>query len=125
LRELIVARLEDDESRVPDHVMQRVRPRVASAVRRNPGQPAGRDGGLRQLLEYFDLRELQELIVGKATWPSFETVFVTKESLDVRFSQAAELRNAIRHSRVITDVMTKDGEAAILWFEQAFEGTPR
>ncbi len=117
LRELIVTRLDDDASRVPDHVMQRVRGRITAAARKNPGQPQ-LDGGLREQLEYFDLRELQDLIVGKATWPSFEQVFVTKESLDVRFSQAAELRNAIRHSRVITDVTTKDGEAAILWFEQ-------
>lgn len=117
LRELIVTRLDDDESRVPDHVMQRVRARITAAARKNPGYPLT-DRGLRQLLEYFDFRDLQDLIVGKATWPSFEPVFTTKESLDVRFAQAAELRNAIRHSRTITDVMTKDGEAAILWFER-------
>jgi hypothetical protein len=32
------------------------------------------------------------------------------------FSQFAELRNAIRHSRTLTDVVVKDGEAALLWF---------
>jgi hypothetical protein len=40
-----------------------------------------------------------------------------KDSLDVRLSQAAELRNAIRHVREVTDVMPKYGEAAILQFE--------
>jgi hypothetical protein len=101
--------------------MQRVNARMASAARKNPGHPLRGDEGLRQQLEYFDLRELQDLIVGKATWPSFEPIFATKESLDVRFSQAAELRNAIRHSRIATDVTIKDGEAAILWFEQTLK----
>jgi hypothetical protein len=123
LRELIVARLENDESRVPDHVKQRVSPRIESAARKNPGHPVTANGALRAQLEYFDLRELQELIVGKTTWAFFEPVFATKESLDVRFSQIAELRNAIRHSRAFTDVITKDGEAAILWFEQALSVT--
>jgi hypothetical protein len=119
LRELVVARLDDDRSRVPDHVMQRVDARIVSAARKTPGYERTRNGSLRELLAYFDLRELQEVIVGKRTWPAFEPIFATRESLEVRFSQAAELRNAIRHSRVVTDVAIKDGEAAILWFEQA------
>ena len=38
--------------------------------------------------------------------------------LNMRFMQLAELRNAIRHSRQTTGVMIKDGEAALLWFEE-------
>lgn len=34
--------------------------------------------------------------------------------------QIAELRNAIRHSRTLTDVAIKDGEAALAWFATAF-----
>jgi hypothetical protein len=30
----------------------------------------------------------------------------------------AELRNGIRHSRAVSAVTQKEGEAAILWFEQ-------
>jgi len=37
--------------------------------------------------------------------------------LAARFGQIAELRNAIRHSRTLTNVAIKDGEAAILWFD--------
>ena len=44
--------------------------------------------------------------------------FGTRENLAVRFDQLAELRNGIRHSRAVSEVMEKDGEAAILWFQQ-------
>jgi hypothetical protein len=38
-------------------------------------------------------------------------VFVVKETLNTRFTQLAELRNAIRHSRKVSDIAVKDGEA--------------
>ena len=58
------------------------------------------------------------MILAKSLWPRFEPIFRTKETLDLRFGQLAELRNAIRHSRTINDVTLKDGEAALLWFRQ-------
>ena len=67
-------------------------------------------------LEYFDLRELQDTITGKEPWIKFEPRFGTKEALNVKFDQLAELRNNIRHSRAVSDVVRKEGEASIMWF---------
>ena len=69
-------------------------------------------------MEYFDLRELQDIITGKGPWVLFEPRFGTKEALNVKFDQLAELRNGIRHSRAVSEVTRKEGEAAILWFRQ-------
>jgi hypothetical protein len=52
-------------------------------------------------------------------WARFSDLFVSKESLSMRFGQLAELRNAIRHSRAVTSIVRNDGEAAIGWFTQA------
>jgi hypothetical protein len=49
-------------------------------------------------------------------WPRFEAVFATKEALAKRFDQLAELRNSIRHSRHVTEIVRSDGNAALLWF---------
>lgn len=43
----------------------------------------------------------------------------------MRFGQLAELRNAIRHSRTLTDVVVKDGEAALLWFDSMLRPADR
>lgn len=37
----------------------------------------------------------------------------------MRFTQLAELRNTIRHSRTVTSIVRNDGEAAISWFQEA------
>ena len=69
-------------------------------------------------LEYFDLRELQDTMTSKTLWPQFEPRFANKKALITKLGQLAELRNGIRHSRAVSDILRKEGEAAILWFKQ-------
>lgn len=117
LRRLIADRVDGERALLPAHVQQRVQERVVAAARKLPEDAERRLAALDAQLEYFDLRELQDVITSKSLWPRFEPTFRTKETLAVRFGQLAELRNAIRHSRTLTDVAIKDGEAAILWFD--------
>ena len=63
----------------------------------------------------FDLREVQDTILSKNLWQRFEDRFKNKEALAQKFSQLAELRNSIRHSRA-DDITRKEGEAAVAWF---------
>jgi hypothetical protein len=56
---------------------------------------------------------------GMSAW--FADVFKTKEGLASRFGQLAVLRNAIRRSRTVSGIALKDGEAALLWFEQTLD----
>ena len=81
------------------------------------------DLSLQRLLEFCDLRELQDIFTSKPLWPSFEPVFGTKEMVNLRLGQLAELRNMIRHSRTLDAVSRKDGEAAILWFRSVLKLT--
>jgi hypothetical protein len=119
LRRLVDARLDGDTSRVPQHVARKVTERIDVARRKQPGEPPIDLSSLPGWLEYFDLRELQEVITSKQLWPQFADVFGAKEALSTRFDQIAELRNAIRHSRSLTDITIKDGEASLLWFDAA------
>ena len=70
------------------------------------------------MLEFFDLRELQDTITSKVLWPQFESRFKHKETLVAKFGQLAELRNGIRHSRTVDEITRKEGEAAHLWFKK-------
>jgi hypothetical protein len=70
------------------------------------------------VLEHFDLRALQDTILSKVLWERFVDRFKNKETLNGKFSQLAELRNSIRHSRTVDAITLKEGEAAVLWFEQ-------
>ena len=118
LRALVVETLGNNIENLPSHIHQKLQDRFQSAARKNPAIDLTLYETLTGLLEYADLREIQDVFANKATWPHVENIFGSKGVLETRFGQLAELRNAIRHSRTVTDVVQKDGEASILWFEQ-------
>ena len=118
LRECIVVTLGNDEERLPPHVAQKLVEIIQKAAKKNAAIDVENYHELAAKLQFADLRELQETITSKATWRKFEPRFVNKETLDGKFGQLAELRNSIRHSRTVDDITRKEGEAAILWFQQ-------
>jgi hypothetical protein len=118
LRKAIEVTLRGDVTAVPSHVLQKVQERITRALKKNAALDADRYETLAGKLEYFDLRELEETITGKAPWPQFAACFGSKEALVAKFDQLAELRNGIRHSRAVGEVVRKEGEAAISWFNQ-------
>lgn len=123
LRRTVDDALAGDAALLPPHVLQKLMDRIQSAERKNAAFDSQRYATLGGKLEYADLRELQDTITAKAAWFQFEPRFANKDVLVIRFNQLAELRNGIRHSRAIDEITRKDGEAAILWFEQVLGKT--
>jgi hypothetical protein len=118
LRGLVEAMLDNDLSQIPDHLMRTVDERASRSRKKNATFDVDRYATLAGRLEFFDLRELQDLMQNKGLWPRFEGRFANKEALSSKYGQLAELRNAIRHSRSVDEVTRKEGEAAILWFQK-------
>lgn len=118
LREKVVEVLGNDAGRLPPHVNQKADERIQAAAKKNATIDLDQYKQLRRCLEYCDLRELQDTILNKTLWHDFEKLFASKETLSAKFGQLAELRNGIRHSRAVDEITRKEGEAAILWFEQ-------
>lgn len=118
LRRGIDEALDGDPAQLPPHVLQKVEERLQVAAKKNAALDSERYATLAGKLEYADLRELEGTITSKALWTRFEGRFANKETLVKRFGQLADLRNGIRHSRSVDEVTRKEGEAAILWFEQ-------
>ena len=118
LRQGIDTALHSDRTLLPSHVRHKIEERLQTAARKNPGLDGDYYGTLAGQLEYADLRELQDTITNKGLWQRFEGRFASKETLARRFGQLAELRNGIRHSRSVDEISCKEGEAAILWFEE-------
>jgi hypothetical protein len=118
LRRRVDEALVGDAAQLPSHVLQKIDERLQAAARKNAALDSARYESLTGKLEFADLRELEGTITNKALWPRFEARFVSKETLAKRFGQLAELRNGIRHSRSVDEITRKEGEAAILWFQQ-------
>jgi hypothetical protein len=118
LRRLIREQLRDDGSLLPPHVAQKSTERLLDAARRNPASVRPTDASLDKRLQYCDFRDLQDIVTSKGLWQLFEPMFGSKEVLNNRCSQLADLRNTIRHRRPLDVVTRKDGEAAVFWFGQ-------
>jgi hypothetical protein len=118
LRLAISTTLDGDESRLPPHVRQKLDERIQGALKKNAALGPDSLKTLSQRLEYADIRELQDTIQSNSLWSLFQSVFLNKDALTTKFGQLADIRNGIRHSRAITEITRKEGEAAILWFEQ-------
>lgn len=118
LRAVIVHTLNGDVGRLPSHVQAKADERIQGQAKKDAAFDLERAQTLPGMLEFCDLRELQDTIVNKLLWPEFAPRFVNKETLATRFTQLADLRNGIRHNRAVDDITKKDGEAALLWFGQ-------
>jgi hypothetical protein len=118
LRRMINDTLQGDEVQLPSHVLQKIDERTQAAMRKNAALDSEYFQKLIGKLEFSDLRELQDTITSKNLWPRFEPRFNSKGTVDSKFNQFAELRNSIRHSRTVTDIVRMEGEAAILWFKK-------
>jgi len=116
LRALIARKTNGEWSAIPDHVRVKADERINSAIRDYPGVNRTIFETVTGRLGYADLRELENIIVSKALWPSFQELFATKESVSNRFNQLAGLRNANAHQRHVDDVIRSDAEAAVIWF---------
>ena len=121
LRQLIARTLQDDPAVLPPHVQEKIRQRLRKAVRTTPAFDIRSYETLTAQLEFTDLRELQDTVANKALWRQFASRFVSKENTATRFAQLTELRNSIRHTRRVNEIVRKDGEAAILWFKRVVE----
>lgn len=119
LRRVVVERLAGDPALLPPHVSQKIADRLDNASRRSPAMDEEHYAMLTGMLEYADLRELQDIMTSRALWARFADGLGTKEQLGMRFNQLAGLRNAIRHSRSVDPVTHRDGQAALEWFARS------
>ena len=121
LRKRIAATLGDDPARLPPHVNQKAEERIQASAKKSAAVDLELYKHMERRLEFCDLRELQDTILSKAIWSEFDKCFANKETLVAKFGQLGELRNGIRHSRTVDEITRKEGEAAILWFEQVLQ----
>ena len=122
LRRVICDALSEEPTKLPPHVLHKIEERIQTALKKNPALDASHYEALSGMLEYADLRELQDAITNRKLKALFQVRFPNTEMVVKRFDQLAELRNRIRHSRTVDEVSRKEGEAALLWFRQVLSG---
>lgn len=121
LRQVIGTTLDDDVGQLPPHIAQKIDECIRKVAKKNVAIDVENYEALTSRLEFATLPDLKDIITSKITWAYFEPRFVNKETLNKKFSQLAEIRNVIRHSRRVDEITRKEGEAAILWFKDVLK----
>ena len=123
LRDKIAKTLEDAAEEnaysefIPQHIQGRVSEKILKFLANNPGERSEDYLELRPRLNFFDMNDYRETVLYKHNWALFESAFSKKGIFDLKMTQLSDLRNCIRHSRSPTEVIQKEGEAAIAWFQ--------
>ena len=55
------------------------------------------------------------IIENGANWPAFESIFGKKSEVQRYLSGFSEYRNVVMHNREMTELIEKNGEAAMIW----------
>lgn len=118
LRSLIDRRLEQDPTLLPDAVKGKALALFEKNALPTLEAVEATAPELMQLLQFCDLRELEETILNKGIWNRFANTFKKKEKLGVKFQQLAEIRNCLAHHREVSEVVRKEGEASAIWFKK-------
>jgi len=122
LRELIADKLDDVpnpyKKYIPSAIQNKVNQRVEGVLKKNPGLARDNFKDFRSMLPFFDLQEYLQIMINSTLWKRFEPIMRNKNELTIKFNQLSGLRNPIRHSRFLSEIDQKEGEAALLWFEE-------
>ena len=105
---------------IPSHLQQKAEELIKKKIKKNPGLNNSDFDAFPKKLQFFDLQDCYHVISSKSLWENFAPLFKSKENLSFKFNQLSELRNSIRHSQELDDIVKMEGNAAILWFENIF-----
>jgi len=120
LRDEIASKVDISEYNqlIPPHIIDKVSKRIQNTLKKNPSLTIEDFNSTRKKLDYFDLQEYCDVITSKSSWSLYERKFKNKQQLMDKFSKLGELRNAIRHSRDVSEVALLEGKASIIWFNE-------
>ena len=110
------SRIELKES-LPSHIFEKMKQKIDRERKKNPSLVEEQFEDSKFWIQFTDLRELEEILANKKYWSKFENIFGSTGQLKKEFSDLANLRNALCHSRDIDQVTKMKGEASVIWFK--------
>lgn len=103
---------------VSQNIRDKVSLRIESHLKKYPVNSNDYYEKVENKLNFFDLMECCEIITNKKNWLLFEEYFKSKSNLTDKFNKLSELRNCLRHSRELNEIILFEGKASIIWFQK-------
>ncbi len=122
LRELIIKNLgllttKDIKQNFNGEIVKSIESSIERERKKDPQGVKRREHLVQYWIELTDLGELKQIILQKNNWKYFEPIFLNKTKLETEFNDLLNLRNPIRHTREVTEIIYSKGKGSILWFK--------
>lgn len=123
LRSLIQERLTNDFNdefwieAVPSDIRQIVEQKIESHIHSYP-YDVDKFASSAAKLGFLDIMDYAKII--SSNWISFSGIFQSRGELEKHFLALKNYRNSIKHNRDMNQVEKRNGEAAVLWFNEIF-----
>jgi len=102
---------------IPPDVRDNAEKRIGEALAKFPDLKKEEFRSHRRKLDYCNVMDYLGITSNGGNWSLFQPIFRKKEDLQRYMSGLNEYRNAVMHSRDMTELIEKNGEAALIWFE--------
>lgn len=103
------------KTNVPPAVRDEAEKRIKAAVAKYPDVTEEELAEPRRRLDYCNVMDYRTIIENGVNWPTFEDIFRKKQDLQTYLAGFSEYRNVIMHNRDMTELVEKNGEAAMIW----------
>jgi hypothetical protein len=103
---------------IPSDVRDVVTSKIRHHIKHHPYDVDRMDSSSEKVY-FLDVMDYYKIFV--TNWSLFGDIFGSKNVLEKHFSSLKEYRNAVKHAKPLGEVEKKNGEAAILWFENVFD----
>jgi hypothetical protein len=104
---------------MPGDVITATKELIQDQLSRNPNLDWSNYPPGRYRLDFCDVSHYEKIFL--KNWSHFEEFFKRKEELQRHLSAYRILRNGVHHSRELTEIEFKTGEASLLWLEAALD----
>lgn len=112
---------DDFESILTGEAKQQVRRRIEQHIEKHPNKTKEDFKPLKTAIQFCDIEHLKKIILREEYWGWFGTIFQNKSKVENYFNQFSELRHVVKHGREMTNLVLREGQAAIEWFEMIQE----
>lgn len=102
------------EEYIPSDIRYSVDLKIKESIKRNPfSVDQYKDDNVK--INFLEIMDYLKIIL--SNWKLFERFLGSKSEVEKHFLALKNYRNPIKHGREMNDIDKKNGEAAVLWFE--------
>lgn len=108
---------DDFECLITGNAKQQIRRKITQHVNKHPNVNSDDFKTIKKSIQFCDIEHLKQIILRNDYWQFFVSKFKDKSKVEKYFDDLSGMRNVVKHSREMTNLVLYEGNAALEWFK--------